>query len=506
MCLSFDSNKKRLRVSRSQLFVLSTRSTLLRCSSLDGVLHFSLADRLERRSFRGLQAGQESNLVMKQKRLQRMLVLALSIAAAIPMWPQSLALPQGDVRAIDQRLRKIKSIKIFDHHAHPGFGDDSDVDAQATPPEHLPFRQRETNPELIAAAKALFHYPYADLSGEHMRWLQQRSNTAEKAGGTSYWDHILDECGIESSVANRVAMAPYHNPKRFGWVVFVASFLFPIDNKLYTGEHPDEGVYIPLQEKVLRRYMQQAAISQLPEDFEAYLRFITRILEENQKKGGIAEKFEAGYFRSLYFSDPPRQAAAEVYRRFHSGGVPSPEEYKTVQDFVFRYLIAEGGRLHLAVHIHTAVGQGDYFSLRKVDVLNLENVLKDPRYLTTTFVLIHGGYPYFREAIWLAAMKNVYIDTSEVETLVYPSEMKNVLKLWLETYPEKITFGSDAYPYSAALGSEETYWLGVYSAREALAAALAEMVASNEITEEKAVETAHGYLHDNALKLYPRVQ
>ena len=443
---------------------------------------------------------------MRQKPIQCVLAALLSAALAIPASAQSHALPSGDVQAIYQRLlEQIKAIKIFDHHAHPGFGDDSDVDAQATPPEHLPLRERETNPELVQAVKALFDYPYADLSAEHLRWVQDRSIAAEKAGGTSYWDHILDECGIESTVANRVAMPGYLNPKRFRWVFFVDSFLFPFDNKTVIGENPDEGVYIPLQEKVLHRYMQQVGLKQLPDNLDAYLKFISRILEENQGKGAIAEKFEAGYFRSLYFADPPRQSAAAVYQKFRSGGVPSPEEYKTFQDYVFRYLVTEGGRLHLPVHIHTAVGEGDYFSLRKGDVLNLENVVKDPRYLSTTFVLIHGGYPYFREVIWLAAMKNVYIDSSEIETLVYPSEMKNVLKFWLETYPDKITFGSDAYPYSSALGSEETYWLGVYSARDALAAALAEMVASNEVTENKALEIARGYLHDNALSLYPPV-
>jgi len=441
---------------------------------------------------------------MRRMQIHRVLVAILAAAGTLPAWAQSRALPSGDVPAIYQRLlEKIKSIKIFDHHAHPGFGDDSDVDAQATPPQHLPFRQRETNPELVVAVKALFDYPYPDLSGPHMQWLQERSSAAEKAGGTRYWDHILDQCGIESSIANRVAMAGYLNPKRFRWVFFVDSFLFPFDNKVVTAENPDEGVYIPLQEKVLHRYMQQAGISRLPNSFDEYLAFVSRILEENQKKGGIAEKFEAGYFRSLYFADPPRAAAAAVYQKYRSGGVPTPEDYKTFQDYVFRYLVTEGGRLHLPVHIHTAVGEGDYFRLRNGDVLNLENVVKDPRYLNTTFVLIHGGYPYFREVIWLASMKNVYIDTSEVETLVYPSEMKNLLKFWLETYPEKITFGSDAYPYSAALGSEETYWLGVYSARDALAAALAEMVASNEVTENKALEIARGYLHDNALSLYP---
>src|SRR5580658_617313 len=441
---------------------------------------------------------------MRQKHIQWVLITILAFAGALPALAQSHALPTGDVQAIYQRLlEKIKTIPIFDHHAHPGFGDDTDVDAQATPPEHLPLRERETNPELVATVKALFDYPYDDLSEEHMRWLQERSSAAEKAGGVSYWDHILDQCGIESTVANRVAMASYLNPKRFRWVFFVDSFLFPFDNKVVTAENPDEGVYIPLQEKVLHRYMQQAALSRLPDSFDMYLAFITRILEENQKKGGIAEKFEIGYFRSLYFADPPRPAAAAVYQKYRSGGVPTPEEYKTFQDYVFRFLVTEGGRLRLPVHIHSAVGEGDYFSLRKGDVLNLENIVKDQRYLNTTFVLIHGGYPYFREVIWLASMKNVYIDTSEIETLVYPSEMKNVLKLWLETYPEKITFGSDSYPFSTALGSEETYWLAVYSARDALAAALAEMVASNEVTEDKAIEIAHGYLHDNALRLYP---
>ena len=40
--------------------------------------------------------------------------------------------------------------------------------------------------------------------------------------------------------------------------------------------------------------------------------------------------------------------------------------------------------------------------------LNLENVLRDPRYANVKFVLIHGGYPYTLDMIWLTAAKNVY--------------------------------------------------------------------------------------------------
>ncbi len=102
---------------------------------------------------------------MRRTRTHWFLIAILAAAGTLPIWAQSRALPSGDVQAIYQRLlERIKSIKIFDHHAHPGFGDDSDVDAQATPPQHLPFRERETNPELVAAVKALFDYPYSDLS------------------------------------------------------------------------------------------------------------------------------------------------------------------------------------------------------------------------------------------------------------------------------------------------------------------------------------------------------
>ena len=134
--------------------------------------------------------------------------------------------------------------------------------------------------------------------------------------------------------------------------------------------------------------------------------------------------------------------------------------------------------------------------------MNFESVLRDPRYRSTTFVMLHGGYPLEREAIWLTAAKNVYLDSSFEELAQYPSAFKDVLKMWLETFPDKITFGTDAFPYNEVLGAEESYWLGAMSARTALAAALAEMISENEITEARALELAHAYLHDTAVKLY----
>jgi hypothetical protein len=425
--------------------------------------------------------------------------------AAMPLGGQTLASPYGagDREQLYRKmLEAIRQIKIFDDHSHPGFPDDPDVDAMAAPPGSAALRIRADNPELIAASKSLFEYPYTDFAPAHTQWLVQRKAEWKNREGVQYFDHILDKVGIETAVANRVAMPPYLDRQRFLWAFFVDSLLFPFDNSRIRGENVDEQTYIPLQEKKLRRELAQAGLQGLPDSLDNYLRFVSRIVELNHANGGIAMKFEAAYLRSLYFADPPQESAAATYARYVSSGTPDPQEYTTFQDFIFRYLLREAARLHLAVHFHTSVGIGDFFSLRNGNVLNLENVLRDPRYEAVTFVLLHGGFPRDREAIWLAARKNVYIDSSLADLYLYPSEFKDVLKYWLSTYPDKVLFGSDAFPFNDALGAEEAYWVSAESSREALAAALAELISEHAFSEAQALRIAHAYLHDNAARLY----
>src|SRR6202166_3812029 len=429
--------------------------------------------------------------------------LTLSAACTTSAQAKPVAAPADIAKVYERLVPQIDKIPIYDNHSHATFPDDSDMDAQAAPPdESSVMRLREDNPEFVAAAKSLFVYPLDDFSSEHAKWLIDKEKAAEASGSTAYWDSILDKLNIEICLANRVAPAAYLNPQRFRWVFFVDSFLYPFNNRDQSAKNGDLGVYIPLQEKVLQRYEKQEGLSALPGDLAGYESFVRQALADNQKKGGVAMKFEAAYFRSLYFSDPPRDRAEAIYAKFHAGGVPSNEDYRTFQDFIFRVLIDQAGKLNLPVHFHSAVGIGDYFSLRNGNPLNLENVLRDPRYAKTKFVLIHGGYPYTLEMIWMTAAKNVYTDSSLVGYYVYPSELKNILKQWISLYPERMMFGSDAFPFNDAVGAEETFWLAARSARTAVAAALAELVAEGAFTEEKALELARMYLHDNAARLY----
>jgi hypothetical protein len=381
-------------------------------------------------------------------------------------------------------LPQIDRIKIFDHHAHPGFADDPEVDAAPVPPGAAPFRLRPENPDWDAAARAL-------------------GAIVPKRGDRQSWNRLLDRLGIETSVANRITMSDDLDPSRFKWVFYADSFLFPFDNSGLASRNPDQAAFMPMQTKLIQRFRSQAGLNTWPASLGDYLAFVSRTLEDHRRRGAIAMKFEVAYFRTFVFDDPTRDQASGIYDKYRAGGVPSAAEYKAFQDFMFRFLVTEGGRLHLPVHIHSSAGAGDYFSVSGVNVLNLENILRDPRYLSTTFVLIHGGYPFYREAILLASMKNVYLDSSGTGSFdLYPDAFKEVLRTWLTQYPDKITFGSDAFPLDEHIGAERIYWFGVHNARTALTAALAEMIAAHEIPESRALPMARAYLHDTAAALY----
>src|SRR2546426_4110016 len=97
---------------------------------------------------------------------------------------QSTPYPSANLpKLYEDLLVKINAIPIYDNHAHPGYADDSDVDAMAAPPEESSvLRLRDDNPEFVTAAKALFAYPYDDFKPEHAKWLADRKKAAEKSG------------------------------------------------------------------------------------------------------------------------------------------------------------------------------------------------------------------------------------------------------------------------------------------------------------------------------------
>ena len=97
---------------------------------------------------------------------------------------------------------------------------------------------------------------------------------------------------------------------------------------------------------------------------------------------------------------------------------------------------------------------------------------------------------------------NFYLDMSQ-QALIFPAHtLAGWLREWLETYPDKVLFGTDGYPFSSAMGWEEAEWLAARNERQALGIALTGMERDGEVTPARAAELARMVLRGNAEGLY----
>ena len=414
--------------------------------------------------------------------------------------------PQHPAQLYDQPLRaEIDRIQAIDGHAHPARvtnEGEQDTDADLLPldamvPFRLPARIEASNPEYRGAWEALFGYKGSDPK----RAAQAKARDMRENGDT-YPVRILDHLGIETMLANRVALGRGLPSGRFRWVPFADPLMYPLSNQSLSSRDPDRKTFFAAEEKVLRRFLAETGRQSLPGRFDDYLAFATETVERHKKGGAVAEKFEVAYLRSFNFGNPSKADAERVFAKYAAGGVPPDDEYKTVQDFLFRHIAADCGRLGLPVHIHSSTGAGSYFDVAGTNPLLLEPVLNDPSLRRTQFVLIHGGWPFTQEAQALLLKPNLWIDMSLITLLLPPRELASILRGWLSFMPDRIMFGTDASPMGPDVGWEESAWLSNRSARDAIAIALTGMVRDREIPRDRAIDLARMVLRDNARALY----
>jgi predicted TIM-barrel fold metal-dependent hydrolase len=313
---------------------------------------------------------------------------------------------------------------------------------------------------------------------------------------------VLDQLGIETMLANRIALGPGLTPPQFLWVPYEDALLFPLDNTHLASANSDRKAFFADEDRLLARYLKESGYAKPPSSFAEYLQKVVDATLDRHKRGGaVAVKFEAAYLRSLDFDDVRRADAEGAYRHGRAGSIPDID-YKKLQNYIFRHIAAEAGRLGMAVHLHVAWGPGGYFHIAGTNPLLLESVFNDPRLHKTNFVLLHGGWPFTREITALLTKPNVYADFSQQTLMNDPRTVSRVLREWLEFAPDKVLFGTDAYPYSDEMGWEQSCWIATQTTRQALGLALTEMMNDGEITRQRAFELAHLVLHDNAAKLY----
>lgn len=214
-------------------------------------------------------------------------------------------------------------------------------------------------------------------------------------------------------------------------------------------------------------------------------------------QGIVALKSIIAYRSGLHIDAPDRSAAAQDFAQlkdlaYRQGRVRL--DRKALCDYLVHLALVEAGQQALPLQIHTGFGDRDA-DLRFTNPLHLRSVIE--AYPAVQLVLLHAGWPFFRELSHLTAIyANVWMDLSlaiPFATAGIPAMIRDVLGM---APFHKILFATDAFTMP------EIYWIAARWGRWGLAQALSELVDQGFLNEEEALQAAHAILCNNARRLY----
>ncbi|RYP71134.1 hypothetical protein DL771_005068 [Monosporascus sp. 5C6A] len=147
------------------------------------------------------------------------------------------------------------------------------------------------------------------------------------------------------------------------------------------------------------------------------------------------------------------------------------------------------------IQFHTGLGDND-ITLTKSSPSHLQKFIR--KYPTVPIVILHAGYPWTREAAYLAmAYPNVYVDTGEVFPCLSRQGQEGVVKQILELCPwSKVLWSTDGHWFP------EMYAIATIQVRSVLKTVLSELVKTGQLDEKQAVQLVQDILFNNSKKLY----
>ena len=435
------------------------------------------------------------------------LTLAVLSALSIPAATTSAQAP------VDPDLaRYINTIRAIDNHAHPmrpvaqGAPADTEFDAlplDGIPPFDLPNRLKADDPIWRAAQNALYKIPLDQTGPAYHTALKAAAAAAITSRAQAFPDWALDQSTIDVMMANRIAMGPGLSPARFKWIAFADPLMLPLDTKAEAARSPDTRPLYPRESRLLQRYLRDLNLRALPSTLDEYVRTVVNGTLGREKANGAAGiKFEAAYLRPLDFDDPDVGAAQRTYAKYVRGGTPTHAEYKNLEDYLFRAIAREAGRLKLPIQIHVLETFGGFYSPRGSAPHLLEPAFNDSTLRAAKFIIVHGGWPLVGETQGMISKPNVYADISMMDGILSPTVLAGVLRQWLGEWPDKVLFGTDAFDGGAEQGWEQVAWVASTTARRALTIALTGMLRDGEINRDRAQALARMVLRENAAVVY----
>ena len=172
---------------------------------------------------------------------------------------------------------------------------------------------------------------------------------------------------------------------------------------------------------------------------------------------------------------------------------------KKVRDFLLRRALLNSIPLDSTILIHTGLGDSDIIA-KECNPILLWDLLKNDEILPAKVLLIHGGFPFTQEAVYMAnVLPRVHFDLSAgtgpafLETAVSPQRFTELLR----SLPlSKLVYSSDGGD------PPETLWHDCVIAKRAMAAAFDGMVELGVYTVDEAVKAGEDIFHNNVKTLF----
>ena len=153
-------------------------------------------------------------------------------------------------------------------------------------------------------------------------------------------------------------------------------------------------------------------------------------------------------------------------------------------------------RQHMPFQFHTGYGDSDV-DLRLANPLHLRPLLQSGKYANVPWVILHMGYPYVREAGYLASIyAKVYVDLSLAIPFAVSEASLLLTQLFGLAPTSKLLYASDGFSVP------ELFWLGAKVGRAGLARVLDQQVTDGVLTPAEAHTAAEQMLFRNAQEIY----
>jgi predicted TIM-barrel fold metal-dependent hydrolase len=397
---------------------------------------------------------------------------------------------------------RIDEIKIIDGHVHAvdpwywlqyvGSFPFADVASKLPPLGAMQlFNKKKVT---YKGLQEIFDFPYPELNDDNraeMEKLYAESQDKE----AEYFMKVMDIAGIESALEmclSEPVLPPGLDESRFAKAQLVDGLLIPLDNS-GIGNNKRVKEFVAMVEVFPKILLKENTIQTLDE----YLRFISSTMEDLVNQNVAALKMNTAYWRDLQVDEVEKDEAEDIWNKRDT----SPQRYKKLQDFIMRHMIAKAAVLDLPIHIHTGA-LGITRPLETANPAKLDPFLWLPDIKPAKIVLLHGGYPFCREAGFMAGrsgdVPNCHLDFSMMTFFLpgSPDAAIGPVKEWIKYgLADKLLYGSDG---NNVLGT----WISAVNSRHILTKAMDDLIEEGFLDEEQAVYFAKLILHDNAKKLY----